>query len=336
MTISPLILGTGRAGQAIEKSLAMLALQRPELGLQPATRLARGAKLASIAREHDNPVMIVANPTGLHASAILEADAVGVSAIFCEKPSCVSLTEAASLRGVRTPTAVFHVYRQTWGAQTLKRMLDAGELGQLISIEGRYWQSSAAEHALQVSAGAPAVSSSWKNNRVLNGPADTLLDIATHWADLACHLQGSLPSRIQSWRSFLNAETSHRDSHVQLAMDFNPQGRAFGSISKAVHGATNHFEINLLGTLASATWNFLSPDEIVVGKGRDRQVVTRQTTEYGSQQSPFHALGWLEGYIEILSQALGEVFLGKPGNFPRLTENLDLIEKLLQAFPDGI
>jgi predicted dehydrogenase len=286
-TLTPFIYGKGRAGLAIAKSLASLALQKPSLNLAPAQWLERGADLKAVARSVANPVFILSNPHGLHAEGIRAADAAGFKAILCEKPACVNLEQLETLRGVKTPTAVFHVYRAMWGVQTLKQMIDSGEMGDIITIEGRYWQSSTADRAL-----IGGVTNSWKNDPKLSGESDTYLDVGTHWIDAVSYLFGSVPSQIQGWRSYANAETAHRDSHVQVTLHYSNKGRAFGSISKTVHGAPNHFEINVLGTKKSATWKFLEPDEIFIGEGKDRRVVTRKTAELGSLQSAFHAMGW--------------------------------------------
>ncbi len=327
MTVTPLILGSGRSGQAIAKSLTCLQLARPELNIEAPVWLKRDSSLADARKKYSRPVLCIANPHGLHARSILDADRAGYAAILCEKPACINLDEVHALREVKTPVAILHVYRQTWGLQTLKRLLDEQTLGRIITIEGRYWQASAAERALHQKS-HPA--QGWKDDPRLSGALDTYLDLGTHWIDAVSFLMGATPNRIDGWRSYINSETSHRDSHVQLTLDY-PQGRALGSISKTVHGATNHFEINVLGSQGSATWQFLQPDEIILGVGRDRKVMTRKDTDLGSRQPPYHGMGWLEGYIEIASCLLDEAFGQKKRSYPHLATNLDILEAMFQA-----
>jgi predicted dehydrogenase len=329
MAITPLILGTGAAGQAIATSFAKLALLYPELAIQPAVGLKRGASFAAEKDRYENAILCIANPHGLHADAILEADRVGYRAVLCEKPTCVNLEQVKKLRTVQTPTAVLHGYRQTWGMQTLRQMIVAGELGDLIAVEGRYWQSSVAETAL-TTGGKPDGKVKWKNDTKLSGEYDSFIDIGTHWVDAATFLYGAVPAHISGWRSYANAEAAHRDTHVQIAMDFPRAGRGFASISKTVHGATNHFEIRALGTKKSAAWEFLNPDEILIGEGRSRRVIVRKEMEHGSKQWPYHGMGWLEGYIEIAHGLLG-VFEGRKGGYPTLAENLDVLEAMFKT-----
>lgn len=54
------------------------------------------------------------------------------------------LGQIQALKDVKTSVAILHGYRMMWGPQTLHQMLTAGEFGQIISLESRYWQSSVA------------------------------------------------------------------------------------------------------------------------------------------------------------------------------------------------
>lgn len=329
MAITPLILGTGRAGHAMAKSLAILKVLQPDLQIEMPIWLERGASLTNERKKYGKAFLCIANPHGLHAETILEADRAGFDAIICEKPPCVNLEELRMLRKVKTKTAVLHVYRQTWGLRTLKQMLHENRFGELISVEGRYWQASTAERGLQ--RGQQPSKQSWKDDTRLAGEYDVYLDIATHWVDSATFLFGEAPAQVNGWRSFVNADSPHRDSHVQLSLRYPKGGRAFASISKAVHGSTNHFEINVLGSHLAATWIFERPDEILIGEGRDRRYLTRKDSELGSQNPPHHGTGWLEGYIEIASCLLRDTYQDRPSSYPRLGECLDFLEPMLQV-----
>ena len=330
MSITPLILGKGRSGQTLAKSLAILNTMQPELNIDTPVWLERGVSLASARQKYSHPILCISNPHGLHADAIIEADKAQFEAIICEKPACVNLEQLQRLRPVRVPTAILHVYRQMWGLQTLKKMVEENRFGELISIEGRYWQASTAERALQKSVNGDRPKA-WKDNPQLSGQSDAYLDVGTHWVDAVSFLYGHVPSQITGWRSYVNADSPHRDSHVHLALEFPKGGRAFGSISKTMHGATNHFEINLVGSKLSATWQFLNPDEIFIGEGRDRRVITRKDCEFGSKYPPHHGMGWIDGYIETASCLLGEVYQGRVKGYPRLSDNLDILNSMFKA-----
>jgi len=329
MTITPLILGTGNSGRAIAKSLACIQLLQPELKLEMPIWLERGASLSTERKKYEHPLLCIANPHGLHAEAILEAERAGYEAILCEKPACVNLEQLRLLSAVKTPTAILHGYRQTWGVQTLKAMVDEKQFGDIISIEGRYWQSSAAERALMEPGQKPG--KGWKDDVRLAGEFDVYLDIATHWVDAVSFLFGAPPARVKTWRSFANAESKHRDTHINLAIDYPNSAHAFGSISKTLHGATNRFELNVIGSKLAATWEFQRPDEILIGVGRDSRILTRKDNKLGSRNSPHHGMGWLEGYIEITSCLLRDVFQGQRSQYPNLKESLLNLEPMLKT-----
>jgi predicted dehydrogenase len=322
--ISPFVIGSGRSASAIKKSLCFLSIQNPQWQIEDPVQIERGQELKSVSHL-ENPILIITNPHGLHAEGILAGERAGFRAIAVEKPACVNLEQANSLKSVRVPVAVFHGYRQMWGLQTIKQMIDASEMGEVISVEGRYWQSSAAQRALNPDPSA----TSWKNDVRLSGESDALIDVGVHWVDAVSFLMGESTFTGSAWLSYANAEAPHRDNHVHLSLKYSNGRRALGSISKTVHGATNHFEVNVIGSKKSATWQFLNPDEILVGVGNSRQTVTRKAL-FGSQLPPFHGAGWLEGYIEILNQLLLETTGSGPGNYPTLSENVSMLESIFR------
>ena len=121
----------------------------------------------------------------------------------------------------------------------------------------------------------------------------------------------------------------HRDTHVHLTIDFQGGSRALGSISKTVHGSPNHFEINLIGSRRYASWNFMNPDVVEISEGAVRSFRGRTDMTLGSRHWPHHGLGWIEGYIEIIHQALLGLSGVKPVSYPTLEENLLILETLL-------
>lgn len=325
MKIQPYVLGSGRAAQAIVKSLALLEIVDGTFSLEKPIPLKRDQKLKGLSKKDELSILVIANPHALHAPKIIEAEGE-FSLIISEKPVCTSLAEIESLSKVKTPVAVCHGYRQSWGVQTLKKMIEGSELGEIICIEGRYWQSSTAQRVLEKN-----TAQSWKNDPKLSGPHDALLDIATHWADTAAFLFPEKLKNIATWMDFSNSEAKHRDSHVHLMMNFENSKRAFCSVSKTVHGASNHFEVNVVGTLKSVTWNFLNPDVLQVGIGSTLTTLPRKDISLGSQQAAFHGVGWLEGYVEIARQAIrdvnGESFIP----YPNLKDALFLMKHLLSS-----
>jgi predicted dehydrogenase len=327
--ISPVLVGKGMAGQAILKSLAIVAQMDPELCLLTPQLVTRGSPLRSYILDDVHNVLFLANPSGLHAQYIAEGERAKFSAIVTDKPVCVRPEELELLQNVQIPVSVFHGYRVMWGTRTVKQMIEAGELGDLFAFESRYWQSSSAQTALT---GAPE-RCQWKNDPSLNGPRDALTDLGSHVVDTCLYLMADRPVESKCWLYYWNSAAAHRDTHVHLWLRFENDRRAVASISKTVHGATNNFEYTVVGSRGTATWRFLQPDEVEYGIGNGTSIIRRSEANPSSGTSPFHGLGWLEGYVEITRQTLRQIS-GLPwAPVPTLKESLAAMDILLRAEP---
>ncbi len=322
MQIPSYLVGSGNASQAMRTALEIATRLEKVVVAEPIA-LARGERLPV---QEGPSLLFLATPHALHAPLMLEGQAAGFTHIVTEKPAAVSLEQVRQLSDIHATVAVCHGYRQNWGPQTLRQKVASGELGTLISVEGRYWQSSAAEQVLTGKARPDA----WKNHPAISGPFDTYLDLGTHWADLVSFVVGAMPDSAKAWLSYGNSEAAHRDTHVHLELGFAGGVRSFGSISKTVHGMGNYLELVIVGTKATASWNFERPDELTMGRGKERSTLMRSPSEAtASGMPPNHGLGWLEGYVSIVRQMVRSL-AGKPTDrYPTLAESLTLVERLL-------
>jgi predicted dehydrogenase len=325
--ISPVLVGRGMAGKAILQSLAIIAATDPELNLLPVRVAKRSDKLDTYLSSNAGNVLFIANPSGLHAQFISAGIHAGFGAIAADKPVCVRPEELALLESIEAPVTVFHGYRVLWGTKTIKSLIDSGELGEVFSFESRYWQSSSAQAELK---GVPE-KRPWKNDPNLNGPWDALIDLGSHVADICLYLMSDIPVETRCWAAYRNSAARHRDTHVHLDMRFMQDRRALASISKTVHGAANDFEYTVIGTKAAATWRFMRPDEIELGSGGEKRVLSRGSANPSTGTLPFHGLGWLEGYVEITRQTLRQASGLDFTPVPTLKESLAAMTVLLNA-----
>lgn len=323
-TIQPIVIGRGMAGQAIAQSLGIIALNDPELHIETPRFISRGEPLRHYLQQGVLQHLFIANPGGLHCATLIEALEAGFGGVSLEKPVCVSAPELERLRAVSHPVAVYHGYRVAWGPRTIRRLIDEGALGEVFSVECRYWQSSAAKAFL----GMGAAKSSWKDDPAIGGPHDALTDLGSHVTDMILFLMGARPQTAHGWVGARCASAPHRDTHVQLRLGFSGDRTALASISKVAHGSTNHFEITVLGTHGSVSWNFLNPDELIRGTGNQTAIMRREQQNPSSNSYAFHGLGWLEGYVYITHQALRHTAGLSYEATPMLGEALDALEPL--------
>jgi scyllo-inositol 2-dehydrogenase (NADP+) len=128
-------------------------------------------------------VVVIASPNRFHAALAHEAIAAGKHVVI-DKPVAVTAREARELRaaaaGAGVVASAFHNRRWDDDFLTLRRELDAGRLGRVVTFESRFdrWRPAVKEGA-------------WRENA---DPADgggLLLDLGSHLVDQAIQLFGA-------------------------------------------------------------------------------------------------------------------------------------------------
>lgn len=131
----------------------------------------------------DCDVVVIASPNRFHAALAHEAIAAGKHVVI-DKPVAVTAAEARELRDAAAAAGVvagaFHNRRWDDDFLTLRRELDAGRLGRVVTFESRFdrWRPAVKEGA-------------WRENA---DPADgggLLLDLGSHLVDQAIQLFGA-------------------------------------------------------------------------------------------------------------------------------------------------
>lgn len=325
----PFLLGSGGSALAIEGALGLLRLANPSWEIAPAVKLSRDVRLSDLAVNPEEDFLCLANPHALHADRVVEAVGAGFRHIVTEKPVATSLPEIEKLKRLSPEVAVgvFHGYRALWGPREIRRRIGLGELGRVFAIEGRYWQSSAA----QVGVGERESRGGWKNDPAVSGPYDVALDLGTHWVNLAAYFAASPLEAGVVHRSFPHAEARHRDTHVTVDLGFSGGIRSLASVSKAVHGAVNDLDVVVHGEKGLAAWSFARPDELVLAKGSERRRVVRPPAVRTASKLPVgHGLGWLDGYAAVLEGFLERWDQGPGDEYPSLAECLPVMEAYLR------
>ena len=137
-------------------------------------------------------------PTYLHAGAVLEAVGAGKH-VFCEKPLAMSVTEGQSMVSAAEKAGILmmagHCIRFWPEYVALKRLIDSGEAGRLLSLT---FQRRGARPGYTVD--------NWINDASLSGGA--ALDLHIHDTDFVLHLLG-LPRGVSSHGTHDHGGWSH-------------------------------------------------------------------------------------------------------------------------------
>jgi predicted dehydrogenase len=203
--------------------------------------------------------------------------------VLCEKPLAISVNEAEELvslaakNGLRN--CVCHNLRYYPMVQQMRCLREAGELGEILVVQGTYSQDWLLYDT----------DWNWRVDPKASGPSRCMADIGSHWFDLAEHLTGlrvtSLCANLQTFHkarkqpkhsveTFANKLMGSED-YVETPVEtedfgavvFNMGTRTRGCMtaSQVSAGRKNGFRMEIYGSKSSVAWNQERPDELWVG-----------------------------------------------------------------------
>ncbi|RMN85596.1 Oxidoreductase [Pseudomonas cannabina] len=201
---------------------------------------------------HDPQVQIVAitTPNHLHYPMAMAAIAAGKT-VYCEKPLAVSLAQAdemhRSAKAAGVVTKVGYNYQHNPMIGLAKDMIDAGELGDIVSFQGEFSEDFM---------GNPASPWSWRCDAAHAGGA--LADLGSHLLGMARYLLGDVEavcadcSTIHRQRPASSGSSEMRsiavDDQTHALLRFANGARGTLSSSWLKHGYKNHLSFEISGT----------------------------------------------------------------------------------------
>ncbi|WP_446741653.1 Gfo/Idh/MocA family protein [Silvibacterium acidisoli] len=221
----------------------------------------------------------VCTPNALHYQMSKDA-LLANKHVLCEKPLATSveaskeIVDLAAERKLRN--AICHNLRFYPMVQQMRRMIEDGDLGDVLAVQGRYFQ----DWLLF------PTDWNWRIEEAAGGELRTMGDIGSHWFDLAEHLTGlrvsSLCCDLQTFhktrkrptgsvQTFTQSATPGVDTPVSTedygSVIFHMGDRARGTMaaSQLAAGRKNGLMIEVCGSKASVAWSQERPDELWVG-----------------------------------------------------------------------
>jgi len=274
--------------------------------------------------------------------------------VICEKPLATSveegeeLIEFAARQGVRN--CVCHNLRFYPMVQQMRAMREAGDLGEIIVVQGTYFQDWLLYET----------DWNWRVDAKAGGPSRCMADIGSHWFDLAEHVTGlrvsSLcadlqtfhPTRKQPKRSvetFANKLLGAED-YIETAVEtedfgaviFRMGARARGSVaaSQVSAGRKNRFNIEIYGTRSSVAWNQERPDELWVGhRDTGNEILIKDPSLLKPDARGYADLpgGHSEGYDDTFKQVFRRFYhsvedASAPIEYPQFVDGLRQLQIL--------
>jgi predicted dehydrogenase len=356
------IFGTGFIGRvhldAVRRleSVEVIALADPHI--EPAQVLGAGFGIPTVVSDYrailaDPKVDVVdiCTPNSQHYSIAREALEAGKQ-VVCEKPLATSVEEAQELvalaaqKGVRN--CVCHNLRYYPMVQQLRRMREAGELGEILSVQGAYSQDWLLYDT----------DWNWRIDSKVGGPSRAMADIGSHWFDIAEHVTGlrvsSLCADLQTFHS-TRKEPKHAietfankllgpEDYIERPVDTEDYGavifhmgeRTRGSVvaSQAAAGRKNRLSIEVYGTKASAAWNQERPNELWIGyRDKGNQLLLKDPSLLKPEARSYADLpgGHAEGYDDTTKQMMRRFYasVGDPGITPEYPQFADGLRQLV-------
>jgi predicted dehydrogenase len=301
----------------------------------------------------------VCTPNALHyplSKAALEAG----KAVLCEKPLAMSAAEAQDMVNLaeRTglPNCVNHNLRYYPVVQHIRRMIETGDLGEVLVVQGTYsqdWLLYDTDY-------------NWRIERAANGPLRVVGDIGSHWMDLVQHLTGlkitALCADLQivhktrkkpkrAIETFAGKTLSPED-YEQVTIDTEDFGavlvhlgdRARGAytVSQVNAGCKNRFQMEIYGTKCGVQWNQERPDELWIGhRNSPNQVILKDPSLLHSAAASYADLpgGHSEGYDDTHKQVYKRFYrkVADPSaavEYPTFADGLHgmrLLEKVIES-----
>ena len=301
----------------------------------------------------------VLTPNALHYPMSMAALEAG-KAVLCEKPLTVTSKEAKAMVALAAKNnlanAVCHNLRYYPVVQHIRRIIESGELGEILHVQGTYsqdWLLYETDY-------------NWRIETERNGALRAMGDIGSHWMDMIQHLTGlpitgvcADPATFHKTRkkpkvaiqTFACKKLKPKDyEDVEITTDdwgavmlhLGDRARGAFTVSQVAAGCKNRFAFEIYGTKAGVQWNQEEPDRLWIGhRNHPNQVIVKDGSLLHPKAAEYAELpgGHSEGYDDS-HKALYKRFYRKvadpsaPVDYPTFEDGLRgmiLLEKVAES-----
>ncbi|WP_331233498.1 Gfo/Idh/MocA family protein [Natronorarus salvus] len=259
-------------------------------------------------------------PNHVHAEPSIAALEAGVPT-FCEKPLAPTLDEAERMAEAAAnadiPAGCAFNYRFVPAIQYARHLIEAGEIGEIRHVRGRYLQDWLVD---------PGAEWSWRNDSEMAG-SGALGDLGSHTIDLARFLVGDSTGEIERISGHLETFVEERptgdgetrpvtvdDAYTAQASFENGAVGSFEA-SRFATGHKNDHTIEIHGSEGSLRFSLERLNELEVLTGDDRGyqtvLVTDESDPYVDHWwPPGHVVGWEHTFVHENYEFLSAVDSG--------------------------
>ena len=292
----------------------------------------------------------VCTPNFMHFPIAKDALLAGKH-VICEKPLATSVEQARELVALagqnKRRNATFHNLRFYPQVQQMRRMVEDGDLGEILVVQGTYSQDWLLYDT----------DWNWRLESKHNGPSRCLADIGSHWCDMAEHVTGqritSLCADIQTFHKIRKqpkgpvetfaGKTLRPEDYIETPIDtedfgavvFRMGDRARGAFtaSQVSAGRKNRLNLEIYGTQGGVSWDQERPDELWIGqRNAPNQVLVKDPSLLKPAARPYADLpgGHSEGYDDTFKQVFRRFYqsIDDPAAAPQYPQFVDGLRQL--------
>jgi predicted dehydrogenase len=358
------VFGTGFVGRVHLEGIRRLGFVQVyaigETQIEKARRLAEEFNVGKTASDYkqilDDPevdVVHVCTPNALHFPMVSDALNAGKH-VICEKPLSTSTGNAQKLvalaAGKNLRNCTFHNLRFYPVVQNMRRMREAGELGEILVVQGTYSQDWLLYDT----------DWNWRIDSKSNGPSRCMADIGSHWCDMAEHVTGqritSLCADLQTFHKTRKrpkgpietfaGKTLRPEDYDEVPIDTEDFGavlfrmgdrtRGAFTASQVSAGRKNRLSIEIYGSKASVAWDQEQPDALWIGRRNSpNQLMVKDPSLLQERARPYADLpgGHSEGYDDTFKQVFRRFYRSvqdpaTPVEYPQFVDGLRQLQIL--------
>ena len=301
----------------------------------------------------------ICTPNYLHfpmAQAALQAG----KHVLCEKPLAMEVSQAEEMvrlaKEKNLANCTCHNLRYYPLVQHIRALREAGELGDILAVQGTYsqdWLLYDTDY-------------NWRIEPKESGRSRCFADIGTHWCDMIEHLTGLSISalvadmaifhptrrkpkgRIETFAGKTSAPTEYDEVKIEsedfasVLLRLGDRARGAFTVSQVSAGRKNNFAFEIFGTKSSAAWNQERPDELWLGHRNDpNRIIVKDPSLLLGRAQGYADLpgGHSEGYDDTFKQTFRRFYQSvadrtSPVEYPEFTaglRQLQILDKVIES-----
>ncbi len=230
--------------------------------------------------EKDNiDFVAICTPNRLHyenAKAFLEA---GIN-VVCEKPLCFEVEEAQELKKIAEEKGLLFGVTYTYTGYTMvkvaKEMIENGDIGKVINVNGEYAQDWLIDEVGNDAAAAQDLSV-WRKDPKISGIANCVGDIGTHLENIIHYTTGLELKRVSA---MLDTYGNPLDLNANMLVEYTNGVHGNYWASQIALGHLNGLAFRIFGDKGSLEWKQEFPDQLLFTKKGEAPKVLNRGTGY--------------------------------------------------------